>query len=433
MKYELAVLVLFAQSCSSALAATDAERIQQLEARLAEQDALIRSLAERLDRLAVVQSQPSAESLAAPMISRMDVPVITTSDGVTIKPRGRLQADVLLVNAGDGMTPTGTQLRRFQLGAEGKLGGGFRYSAEAAFAGGRVGLEDVLLAYQAGNKDEIVVGYFKPSITADDMTSDNYILFLERSAYASIFAPGRRIGVAYNHFGKNWGVRTSLSGERDDATLDGNRQEGWVAAIRAHANLLGQGNSVLHIAGSSFYTRSSSTERIFSFSQKPEANRALANISTGTIPASSAMFLGGEAAFGDGPFLLQVEGGTLRFQELSGSHPLFTGWSAQASWRLTGESRGYDAKSGVFGRVKPLSPVGDDGFGAVELGLRAGKVDLNDGVITAGRMTTLGGVINWYPVTHIRIGANIIRAKTEQAGLVDQDQTLVTIRAAVDW
>lgn len=376
-------------------------------------------------------AQASVPALPPPAVPKLSE--ITTSDGVTIKPRGRLQVEALLVNSGDGATPTGTQLRRFQIGADGKLGGGFRYSAEASYSGNKLGLEDVLVAWQAGASDEIVVGYFKPPITADDMTSDNYTLFLERSAYANLFAPGRRVGVGINHFGKTWGLRASLSGERDDAALDGNRQEGMVAAARVHANLLGDGGDVLHIAGSSYYTRSSSTDQAFSFSQKPEANRALATISTGTFAARSGLFFGGEGAFEHGPFLVQAEGGTLGFSGSPDGDPRFWGWAVQASWCLTGETQIYDPKFGVFGRVVPAHPAGSGGFGAVELGFRAGQVDLNDGSVIGGRMTTLGAVINWYPVTHTRFSANIIRAKTEKPGGTDQDQMLVTVRAAVDW
>jgi hypothetical protein len=128
-------------------AQTDADRIQELEARVAAQDALIRSLAKRLDDLVPHGTAPMASPSVTQVSAPAKLPVITTSDGVTIKPRGRLQAEALLVNSGGGATPTGTQLRRIQLGADGSLGGGFRYSAEVSFAGSKLGLEDVLVAY----------------------------------------------------------------------------------------------------------------------------------------------------------------------------------------------------------------------------------------------------------------------------------------------
>lgn len=419
-----------------AQAQTEKERIAELEARVATQDALIQSLSERLDALVSSRIASEGKAVVPSEPSHPDPPKqaeITTSDGVTIKPRGRIQIDALLVNSGDGATPTGTQVRRFQLGAEGQIGGGFRYSAEASFAGGRLGLEDVLIAYRASEHDEILVGYFKPSITADDMTSDNFTLLLERSAYASIFAPGRRIGIGINHFGSSWGLRASVSGERDDSALDVGRQEAMVAAVRVHANLLRGGSEILHVAGSSYYARSSSTDRTFSLSQKPEANRALTVLNTGNFAARSGLFLGAEVGFQHGPFIVQIEGGTLGFAGDQVGDPSFWGWSAQASWRLTGESRGYDPMSGTFGRVTPISPLGSGGLGAVELGLRAGSVDLDDALVDGGRMTTLGGVINWYPLKHTRFGANIIHASIERTGLQDQHQILVTMRAAVDW
>jgi hypothetical protein len=67
-----------------ALAATDAERIRELEERVAAQDALIRSLAARLDTInSTVASPLSSTSLPQPpTISRLHE--ITTRDGVTI-------------------------------------------------------------------------------------------------------------------------------------------------------------------------------------------------------------------------------------------------------------------------------------------------------------------------------------------------------------
>lgn len=413
----------------AAYAATDADRIKALEERVAAQDELIRTLVRRLDEAAPRAAQPIQNN---PVPAAPRVAEITTGEGITIKPRGRIQVDALLVNSGDGATPTGTQLRRFQIGAEGRLSGGFRYSAEASYAGSKLGLEDVLIAYQIDPGNEVLVGYFKPAITADDMASDNFTLLLERSAYANLFAPGRRIGIGYNHSGRNWGLRTSLSGERDDSTLDGNRQEGMVAAVRIHADLIG-GGDVLHVAGSSYYVRSSSTDHAFSFSQRPETNRALATINTGSFVAKSGLFIGGEVGWEHGPLLVQAEGGSLAFSDAPAGSPRFWGWALQASWRLTGETRAYDPRSGVFGRVVPVRPVGSGGYGAIELGMRIGQVDLNDASITGGRMTTLGGVINWYPLTHTRFSANLISARTEWPGLADQDQTLMTLRAAVDW
>jgi phosphate-selective porin OprO/OprP len=402
----------------SAAAQTDDE----LRVRVEAQDRRIRELEAKLERLAAehVERIPSSTAKAAP----------EPEPEVTAKVRGRVQVDALVSNSGDGATPTGTQVRRFYLGAEGKVLGGFRYQAEADFAGNRVALQDVLLAYQAAPSTELVVGYFKPQITQDDMTSDVYTLFLERSAYAGVFAPGRRVGAGLNYAGPGWGLRAGVFGEREDANLDVARNEGWVASLRGHADVL-PGPDVLHVALSTYYVEPSSSDRAFNFSQKPETNRALAVIATGDFAADHGLFYGAEVGYGRGPLTLQAEGGALRFE--GGAEAEFTGWSAQASWRLTGEARPYDAKTGVFGRVTPKRPVSAGGLGAVELGLRLTQVDLTDGPVIGGRLETYGAVVNWYPVTRVRLGANLIRSVADRAGGVELEQTSLTARAAVDW
>jgi phosphate-selective porin OprO/OprP len=403
-----------------------AQTPEEMQARLGAQDARIRELETKLNRLLATQVEqiptatPTAPSKPAPV------------EEITAKVRGRFQADALVLNSGDGVTPTGTQIRRFYLGAEGKILGGLRYQAEADFAGNRVALQDVLLAYQANPATEFVVGYFKPQITADDMTSDVYTLFLERSAYAGVFAPGRRVGAGVNYAGSGWGVRAGVFGEREDSALDVARSEGWVASLRGHADLM-PGDDVLHLAVSTYYSASSDTDHVFAFSQRPETNRALTAISTGDFRADHGVFVGGELGYGHGPILFQAEGGTLRFKGAGGPSPDFTGWSAQLSWRPTGEPRPYDAKTGVFGRVTPAAPLSAGGLGAIEVGLRATQVELNDGPVTGGELTTYGAVLNWYPVTRVRLGANLIRSTTERPGLPDIDQTALTARAAIDW
>lgn len=416
-------------------ATTGDERIRELEARIAAQDALIKALATKVDALTstVPVAQLPTPTVGSERPKSGTVAELTTADGISIRPRGRVHIDALLVNAGDGSTPIGTQLRRIQLGAEGRLGGGFRYSAEVAFAGKQVGLEDAVLIYDADKRNQIVVGHFKPPVSADELMSDNSTIFLERSAYANLFAPGRRIGIGYHYLGNNWGLRTSLSGEKDDAGLDGNRQEAWAAAARLHGNLLGSGSEVLHLAATSYFTHSSSTDRTFSFTQKPEASRALPVISTGAFVARSGVFLGGEAAWSHGPVLLQAEGGTLGFNGAATADPRFWGWAVQGSWRLTGETRRYDVAMGSFGRVIPSYPLGSGGLGALELGLRMGQVDFSSAGIDGGELMTISGVINWIPVTHVRLSANVVHARSRKQNAETAEQTMLTFRAGVDW
>jgi phosphate-selective porin OprO and OprP len=434
MKHALCATASAALVIASACGAQAAEpTVQDLMARIEAQDARIRALeaqlAQRPAPTAPPASPPAAEIATAP--AQPVAPGPGKADVVTAKVRGRAQFDALVLNEGDGPSPTGTQVRRFYLGAEGRVAPRIRYQAEADLAGNKVSLQDVLIGFQARSSTELVVGYFKPPVTSDDITSDAYTLFLERSAYAGVFAPGRRLGVGANWSGGRFAVRGGLFGEREDALLDNGRKEGWVASLRGSGDLL-PGADVLHVALTAYYAEPSATDGAVSLTQRPETNRAPVVVDTGLFTADHGAFAGGEVGYEHGPLLLQAEGGVLKWDGPTAS-PRFWGWSAQASWRLTGEPRPYDPKTGVFGRVTPARSWTDGGPGAVEAGLRLTQVDLNDGTIAGGRLTTGGVVLNWYPLTRLRVSANLIRALTETPATPDVKQTMLTLRGAVDW
>ncbi|MFN3574006.1 MAG: OprO/OprP family phosphate-selective porin [Phenylobacterium sp.] len=432
----------------AAPAAAQTDLPPEVAARLEAQEARIRELEARLLRLEAARAPSPAGGETAPPAAPAAPPVALAASSPAPAPaapaktqvraaaeppkiRGRAQFDALVYNDDDGSRATGTEVRRFYLGAQGKLGNGFAYVAEADFSGAEVGLQDVALSYQATPDLELVVGHFKPPITADELTSDAYTVFLERSAYAGTFAPGRRLGLAFNYAGEDWGLRGGAFGEQEDAALDGERDEAWLVALRGHRDLL-PGEPALHVALSSYFLRPSDANGDVRLSQRPETGRAPRIIDTGGFLADEALFLGGELGYGAGPLTLQLEGGSIAYEGPFAS-PRFAGWSAQAAWRWTGEARPYDAADGVFGRIRPDRPLGDGGFGALETALRMTQVDLSDDAVTGGELTTFGAVVNWLPITRVRISANLIRASTEREGRPDVDETLVTLRTGVDW
>lgn len=396
----------------SALVKAQGKRIEELEARL------------RAGQATPWSSQPPAppQHLAAAPPPLPPLP--------TAKVRGRLQADALLIHEGEGSTPTGTQLRRFYLGVEGRLSERTRFLAEADFAGGRVNLQEVLLAYRPTDRMELIVGHQQTPNSLDAVTSDLTLVFLERSAFATAFTPSKRVGASAHLWGERWGLRAGLFGETDDAAQDGVRSEAWSANARASTDLLA-GDDALHVGVSAYYAEPGPTTP-FRITQRPETNRAPAVLDTGAFAAGRGAFVGGEIGYGAGPLTVQAEGGFLDFAGATRT-PRFHGYSAQAAWRLTGEPRPYDARSGVFGRVTPRRPIDAGGRGAFEVGLRASYVDLTDAAVAGGALTTYGVAINWYPLARVRLGANLIHARTATAARGDSEQTLMAVRAQADW
>lgn len=88
-----------------------------------------------------------------------------------------------------------------------------------------------------------------------------------------------------------------------------------------------------------------------------------------------------------------------------------TGGYAYATYFLTGERRGYDRTTGVFGRVIPQNPIDEGGFGAIEVGGRFDYLDLTDLGPVAGAQWGLTGVVNAYLTKRITLTADYSRTK----------------------
>jgi len=84
---------------------------------------------------------------------------------------------------------------------------------------------------------------------------------------------------------------------------------------------------------------------------------------------------------------------------------------------VTGETRPYDAASGVFRGISPARPVGQSGRGGWEWVARYSEMDLNDGSIGGGRErnATLG--LGWYANDFVRISGNWVHVSDIDGGI----------------
>lgn len=151
-------------------------------------------------------------------------------------------------------------------------------------------------------------------------------------------------------------------------------------------------------------------------------------VNVGAIRAKSYNHIAGEAAAIWGPITVQGEfhhanvqrkpvtivfaDNTVNNLQQQGNVS-FYGWHVQAGYVLTGESRGYDFRTGSICGIKPCSPCG-----AWELAARYSYVDLIDKDVYGGaeRNVTLG--LNWYINCNVRAAFNYIRANITPTGIV---------------
>ncbi|MGV3478948.1 MAG: porin [Sphingobium sp.] len=395
-------------------------KVDQLERQLAE------SRAAAAIPVPVIATAPPAAAPAAPpatAIAWKGAPQFEDkASGFSFKPKGFLQFDSGRVyNPSDALNASGnfgnrTRLRRAVFGAEGALPGGFGYKAEFNFADGNVGYEDVVLTWQPkGTPLLLTIGNAYPLSGLDVMTSSRLTSFGDRDQSTEAFNFNRRIGasLAWLDPADRYTITAGLyqTGITSDFGDDG-----WQASVRGtFSPKLGE-KARLHI-GASFQHRSNRTD----VPQARYRTRPLTTITdfrfidSGLLTAGGDDVLGVELAGIFGPFHIAGEGHKLWVNDyrasldkgglLYANGPSYVSGYAEMGYYLTGETRGY--KTGRWDRTRVLRPVGNGGWGALQLNARVDMVDLTDVVggtvlLNGGKQTgySLGAI--WNPVDYIR-------------------------------
>ncbi|MBM0169797.1 OprO/OprP family phosphate-selective porin [Altererythrobacter sp. C41] len=383
-----------------------AARIATLEADLAAAEA---EPAESSPEAAV---EPVAESGDETTVTWKGAPVIATESGWSFKPRGRLQIDAGVIGA-PGSTGVddgfGNEIRRARLGVEGDMPGGFGYKFEVDFAGNEVEISDAILTYGTGGLT-ISAGQHNNFQGLEELTSSRFISTMERAAFTDAFGFERRVGLSAEYAGRNWLVQGGLFTDN----VDDLSNENWSADGRA-VFMPKLGNTQLHLGGSVHYAdyEAGSTLR---YRQRPFLHFTDDRfIDTDTFDAASELGLGLETAAIAGPFHAAAEGFWQKADRPGAlADPTFFGGYAEVGMFLTeGDTRGY--KGGTFDRVKPANPVGEGGFGAVQVNLRYDYLDLTDAGIVGGTQNGYAVSLVWTPTDYTRFMVNYGRMQYDDA------------------
>ena len=127
------------------------EQLAAMQAEIARLTAQVTELKAREEARDVVPAAPPADETT---ISWKGAPEITSEDGWSFKPRGRLQVDAGIVSVPDSTGRSegfGSEMRRARLGVEGRLPGGFGYKFEVDVAGNEVEVTDAIITYADGD------------------------------------------------------------------------------------------------------------------------------------------------------------------------------------------------------------------------------------------------------------------------------------------
>lgn len=314
----------------------------------------------------------------------------------------------------------GTEFRRARLGVAGTLQGGIKFKAEYDFAGTYTSFKDVWIEVPVHARiGNVRVGHQKEPFGLEELTSSKYITFMERASTAT-FVPSRNNGITL--FGKtsdaklSWsaGVFRSTNGY-GDGVADG--KYNYTARLVALPLYSDGGSQVVHFGAATSYRRP--TTDSLRYKSRPEAHLAPNFVDTDPFAADRARLFGGEAAWVQGSFSMQGEYVAVRTRSLDAGNYSFNSYYAQTSFLLTGEHRPYKKGAGVFSGVKPNSPFGDGGFGALEIAARFSSIDLTDSALPGGELSNMAVGLNWYANAHTRVMANYIRSNVESVGTSD--------------
>jgi phosphate-selective porin OprO/OprP len=320
---------------------------------------------------------------------------------------------------------SGSNFRRAQIGLAGTAWRDWSYNFTYDFGGNGVEKNGYIyyayIEYTGLAPFHVRFGALTPFLGIEDSTGSGDLLFLERASAQDVArniagAPGRE-GIDLFVQGNDYLLSVSYTSKKttDAATFDEQQalvsRAAWLAVNDSDVKWLLD-------AGATYVFRlpdaaaNADASNFLSFSNGTElAVDSTKTVNTGNIDAAEVNQYEFETAFEyDG---LYAQGGWDHYQIIrrtSLPNPDFSGWYAQASYSLTGETHSYDPATASFRNLRPARPLGGGGWGAWEIAARYSNIDLDfqpfknaaTGGVPGGNQNvwTLG--VNWYPTNGLK-------------------------------
>jgi len=349
----------------------------------------------------------------AKLLAQADYPNVTFG--------GRVQLDYTFFNNDKYQFESGGELRRGRLFVKGKLSESWDYKIQYDFAPDDPELKDGYLRFSGFDRSRIWAGNFKQPSSLEQLTSANFMTFLERAVAVGV-TEGRRMGVAYQGWGKKHTWMSSAYGDEANGLVKGNGFGGRFIYIPRSDE-----TSVVHLGSSVSWNKDA--DDTIRLRVRPETHQDKQRIlNTGNIEdVDNFVRIGVEGAYVYKRFSAQAELTHLNVERRDAQNLTFTGYYAFISYFLTNDRRSYKAKDGKFGRISPRSDKG-----ALELAVRFSHLDLSDKDIMGGEGDFLTLGVNYYVTSHLRLTANYVFVNTNSvAG--DDDPSALQFRAQFDF
>ncbi len=269
-----------------------------------------------------------------------------------------------------------------------------------------------------GTLNGIRVGVSKEPFAMDESTSNLTTLFMER-ATPMVFAPSYNLGILVNGQPFERRVSWSVGAFRYIGDGGGSTRLDLTGRIVALPFVNDEEDRLLHVGLS--YSHQFRNDFDLRYRRRPECHLCDRYVDTKEFAVDGVDLLGFELAGKWGPLYFQSEYVSSLTNRSGADNASLWGAYAQVGYFLTGESRSYRRRTGVFGRVRPRTYFDWSAktWGAFEVGARFSSVDLDDEDIRGGILNDLTLGINWYPRAHLRLMLNYVRAHKNGTGTSD--------------
>ena len=272
----------------------------------------------------------------------------------------------------------------------------------------------------------VMVGQYKQFNSMEELSSTKNNDFISKAMITNTFGLSRRLGVAYGYGTSDWSVAASYFGRdltrfRDPASPSGSGYalRGSWAPINESGNILAFGLSYVN------YDTDRDSVR---WRARPDADMSNRLVDAGTfVDADRIATVGLEGLWVSGPFKLQGEYMQSETDRMDGASDFKgTGGYLSGVWNVTGETWSY--KGGVPGTPGPAEPAS----GMWQLGLRYDTLDLDDGAVQGGKISTWTAGANWYLRSNFKLMLNYVKVDSERQG-IDDNPGIVEARAQFYW
>jgi phosphate-selective porin OprO/OprP len=324
------------------------------------------------------------------------------------------------VETGANRIEDGTELRRARIEFSGEVGERTEWALGMDFGSGTTNFRNAYVGLKDLPFGGVRAGQFKEPYGLEQITSSNNTLFTERSLMNAL-VPSYNAGfMVFDDYAKErgtWSVGVFRTAADTGEVSKGDGEWAVTGRVTGLPLYSDDGREYVHLGLG--YSRRSPTNDSLTISSKPEANLAPSYI-TATVPTETLDLMGLEAALVLGPLTLMGEYSLASIDGDAGSpnDPDFAGYYLQASYFLTGESRGYRKAQGCFDTPRPEENfLGEKGgLGAWELAGRISSLDLTDDGIDGGQLDDLTFGVNWYLNYNTRVMLDYILSDLDPTG-----------------